>query len=181
MRVSGTPLSTATSLVSDPTNTVAWYTGNSSPNPRASSSARIDSTITVNYGAQANEQAIRQQLEGVAVYAAVTVSPTGTNSSAQIAALSQRVATNLTPQPDQQTVADIQTDFANAQNTMKEAGDRQTQTQTLLQSMVDQTESASTQQVASEILALQTTLQASYETTSMLAGLTLTKFLPAGG
>ena len=181
LRVSGTPLSTATSLVSDPTNTVAWYTGNSSPNPRASSSARIDSTITVNYGAQANEQAIRQQLEGVAVYAAVTVSPTGTNSSAQIAALSQRVATNLTPQPDQQTVADIQTDFANAQNTMKEAGDRQTQTQTLLQSMVDQTESASTQQVASEILALQTTLQASYETTSMLAGLTLTKFLPAGG
>jgi hypothetical protein len=181
LRVSGTPLSSATSLVSDPTNTVAWYTGNSSTNPRASSMARIDATITVNYGAQANEQAIRQQLEGVAVYAAVTVSPTGANSSAQIAALSQRVATNLTPQPGQQTVADIQTDFANAQNTMKEAGDRQTQTQTLLQNMVDQTETASTQQVASEILALQTTLQASYETTSMLAGLTLTKFLPVGG
>jgi flagellin-like hook-associated protein FlgL len=181
LRVSGTPLSTATALVSDPTNTVAWYTGNSSPNPRASSAARIDATITVNYGAQANEQAIRQQLEGVAVYAAVTVSPTGTNSSAQIAALSQRVAANLTPQPGQQTIADIQTDFANAQNTMKEAGDRQTQTQTLLQNMVDQTETASTQQVASEILALQTTLQASYETTSMLAGLTLTRFLPAGG
>ncbi|OIQ63558.1 hypothetical protein GALL_549000 [mine drainage metagenome] len=51
----------------------------------------------------------------------------------------------------------------------------------MLQNIVDQTETASTQQVASEILALQTTLQASYETTSMLAGLTLTKFLPAGG
>ena len=181
LRVSGSPLSSATSLVSDPTNTVAWYTGNSSPNPRASSTARIDSTITVDYGAQANEQAIRQQFEGVAVYAAVTVSPTGANSAAQIAALSQRIATNLTPQPGQQTVADIQTDFANAQNTMKEAGDRQTQTQTLLQNIVDQTEQASTQQVASEILTLQTTLQASYQTTSMLAGLTLTKFLVPGG
>jgi flagellar hook-associated protein 3 FlgL len=181
LRVSGSPLSSATSLVSDPTNTVAWYTGNSSSNPRASSTARIDATITVDYGAQANEQAIRQQFEGVAVYAAVTVSPTGANSAAQIAALSQRIATNLTPQPGQQTVADIQTDFANAQNTMKEAADRQTQTQTLLQNIVDQTEQASTQQVASEILTLQTTLQASYQTTSMLAGLTLTKFLVPGG
>jgi len=181
LRVSGSPLSSATSLVSDPANTVAWYTGNSSPSPRASSTARIDSNIVVAYGAQANEQAIRTQLEGVAVFAAVTVSPTATNSSATIAALSQRIATNLTPQPGQQTIADIQTDFANAQNTMKEATDRQTQTQTLLQNIVDQTETASTQQVASQILALQTTLQASYETTSMLAGLTLTKFLLPGG
>jgi flagellar hook-associated protein 3 FlgL len=181
LRVSGSPLSSATSLVSDPTNTVAWYTGNSSPSPRASSTALIDSNIVVAYGAQANEQAIRTQLEGVAVFAAVTVSPTAANSSATIAALSQRIATNLTPQPGQQTIADIQTDFANAQNTMKEATDRQTQTQTLLQNIVDQTETASTQQVASQILALQTTLQASYETTSMLAGLTLTKFLLPGG
>jgi len=63
----------------------------------------------------------------------------------------------------------------------KEASARQTQTQTLLQNIVDQTETVSTQQVASEILALQTTLQASYQTTSILAGLTLTKFLPPGG
>jgi hypothetical protein len=51
----------------------------------------------------------------------------------------------------------------------------------MLQNIVDQTETVSTQQVASEILALQTTLQASYQTTSMLAGLTLTKFLLPGG
>ncbi len=181
LRVSGSPLSSATALVSDPTNTVAWYTGGSSSSPRASSTARIDTNIVVAYGAQANEQAIRTQFEGVAVFAAVTVSPTGANSSAQIAELSQRIATNLTPRPGQQTIADIQTDFANPQNTMKEAGDRQKQTTTLLQNIVDQTETASTQQVASEILALQTTLQASFETTSILAGLTLTKFLPPGG
>jgi hypothetical protein len=33
-------------------------------------------------------------------------------------------------------------------------------------------------QVASQILALQTALQASYQTTSMLSQLSLTKFLP---
>jgi flagellar hook-associated protein 3 FlgL len=181
LRVSGSPLSAATSLVSDPTNTVAWYTGNSSASPRASSTARIDPNITVQYGAQANEQGIRSQLEGVAVFAALTTSPTGANSAAQVAALSQRIATNLTPQPGQQTIADIQTDFAVAQNLMKDASSRQSQTQNILQNIVDQTETVSTDQVASQILALQTTLQASYETTSILAGLTLTKFLPPGG
>jgi flagellar hook-associated protein 3 FlgL len=181
LRVSGSPLSAATSLVSDPTNTVAWYTGNSSASPRASSTARIDPNITVQYGAQANEQGIRSQLEGVAVFAALTTSPTGANSAAQVAALSQRIATNLTPQPGQQTIADIQTDFATAQSLMKDASSRQSQTQTILQNIVDQTETVSTDQVASQILALQTTLQASYETTSILAGLTLTKFLLPGG
>src|SRR5271169_882216 len=181
LRVSGSPLSSATSLVNDPANTVVWYTGNSSPSPRASSTARIDSSITVQYGAQANEQAIRSQLEGVAVFAAVTTSPTGANSAAQVAALSERTATNLTPQPGQQSISDIQTDFANAQIMMKAASGRQSQTQTMLQNIVDQTETVSTQQVASEILALQTTLSASYQTTSILAGLTLTKFLVPGG
>jgi flagellar hook-associated protein 3 FlgL len=187
---SGTATSTAvgtnitanvTSLVNGSSNTVAWYTGNNSSNPRASSNAQIDSGITVNYGAQANEQAIRQQIEGVAVFAAVTFSPTGTNSSAQAAALSSRIATNLTSQPGQQTIADIQTDFAAAQTQMQAATARQTQTQTQLQNLVDSTETISTDQVASQILQLQTTLSASYQTTSILAGLSLTKFLVPGG
>jgi flagellar hook-associated protein 3 FlgL len=181
LRVSGSPLSSATSLVNGSADTVAWYTGNSSPNPRASSTARIDSSITVQYGAQANEQAIRSQLEGVAVFAAVTTPPTGANSGAQVAALSERTATNLTPQPGQQSISDIQTDFASAQTIAKDASARQSQTQNILQNIVDQTETVSTQQVASEILALQTTLSASYQATSILAGLTLTKFLVPGG
>jgi hypothetical protein len=175
------PAASATTLVNGSADTVAWYTGNSSSNPRSSSNAQIDAGITVNYGAQANEQAIRQQIQGVAVFAAVTFSPTGTNSSAQAAALSSRIATNLTSQPGQQTISDIQTDFAAAQTQMKAASDRQTQTQTQLQNLVDSTETVSTDQVASEILQLQTTLSASYQTTSILAGLSLTKFLAPGG
>jgi flagellar hook-associated protein 3 FlgL len=182
LRVSGSPLSSATSLVNGSANTVSWYTGNSGPgSARASSTARIDSSITVQYGAQANESAIRSQLQSIAVYAAFTTSPTGTNSAAAVSALSQRIATNLTPQPGQQTIQDIQSNFAAAQSVMKDATARQTQSQTLLQNMVDSTETVSTQQVATEILALQTSLQASYQTTSMLAQLTLTKYLPPGG
>jgi flagellar hook-associated protein 3 FlgL len=179
LRVSGTPLGSATSLVNGSANTVAWYTGNSGPgSARASSTVRVDSSQTVQFGAQANEQAIRQQLQSIAVYAAVTLPASGTNSSAAVAALSERTAANLTPQIGQQTIQDIQTDFAAAQSAMQDATARQTQTQTALQNLVDQTEGISQDQVASEILALQNSLQASYQTTSMLSQLSLTKFLP---
>ncbi len=173
--------SNGNSLVNGSATTVAWYTGNSSPSPRGSETARVDSSITVQYGTQANEQAIRQQIEGVAVFAAVTVSPTGTNSPATVSALSSRISTNLTAQPGQQSISDIQTDYAAAQSIMSQASARQTQSTTQLQNVIDQTETVSTQEVASQLLALQNSLSASYEATSMLSGLTLTKFLPAGG
>ena len=63
---------------------------------------------------------------------------------------------------------------------MKDATARQKQAQAMLQSMVDQTESVSPDQVASQILALQTALQASYQTTALLSQLTLTRYLPVG-
>ena len=179
LRVGGALLGSATTLVNGSANTVAWYTGNSGPGTaRASSTVRIDQSQTVQFGAQANEQAIRSAIQSIAVFAAVAVSPSGINSAAQSAALSSRTVTNLTPQAGQQTFQDIQTDLANAQSTMKDATARQTQTQTALQNMIDQTEGISQNQVASEILALQTSLQASYQTTALLSQLSLTKFLP---
>jgi hypothetical protein len=179
LRVSGSPLS-ATSLVSGtPANTVSWYTGEAGPgSARATATARIDQSVTVQYGARANETAIRSQLQSLAVLAAVTTTPTNPNAGAQVAALNQRVAQNLAPKPGQQTIQDIQSDFATAQSTMKDATARQKQTQAMLQNIVDQAESISPDQVASQILALQTSLQASYQTTAMLAQLSLTKFLP---
>jgi flagellar hook-associated protein 3 FlgL len=180
LRVSGTPLGSATSLANGSANTVAWYTGNSGPgSARATSTVQIDSSQSVQFGAQANEQAIRQQLQGIAVYAASTTSPTGTNSAGEVTALSQRIAATLTPQAGQQTIQEMQTDFANAQTTMQDATARQTQSQAALQTLVSNTEGISQDQVASEILQLQNNLQASYQTTAMLSQLSLTKFLPA--
>lgn len=182
LRVGGSPLNAATALVSGtPANTVSWYTGeNGSGSARASSTARVDQTSVVQYGVRANEQAIRSALQSVAAFTVVTTSPTSPNATALISALSQRVASGLTPQGTQQSVADIQTDLANAQVSMKDVGARQNQAQLTLQNLVDQTETVSSDQVATEILALQTRLQASYQTTSMLSQLTLVKYLPVG-
>jgi flagellar hook-associated protein 3 FlgL len=180
LRVSGSPFSAATSQVSGtPANTISWYTGEAGQgSARATAIARVDQSVTVQYGARANESAIRSQLQTLAVFAAVTTSATNPNAALQVAALSQRTAQNLAKQPGQQTVQDIQSDFATAQLTMKNATTRQTQSQGMLQAIIDQAESVSPDQVASQILALQTSLQASYQTTAMLSQLTLTKFLP---
>jgi len=181
LRVSGSPLSSATTLVNGSATTVKWYTGNSGPgSARSTATVRVDASQTVEFGAQADEQAIRQAIQAIATYAAVTVSPTGVNSAGVTNALSQRIASNLTPQLGQQSIQDIQTEFATAQTTMKDAQARQTQTQAALQNLVDQTEGIDQNQVASEILALQNSLQASYQTTAMLAQLSLAKFLPVG-
>src|SRR5262249_6688425 len=159
-------------------NTVSWYTGEAGATPaRATSVARVDQSITVQYGARANEPAIASQLKSIAVFAAFTTLPSSPNAGGQVGEGGTVVAQNLATQPGQQSVETMQADFAAAQQVMKDASSRQTQAQTILQDMVGKTETVSTDQVASEVLALQTALQASYETTSMLSQLTLTKFL----
>ncbi|WP_027534800.1 flagellar protein [Bradyrhizobium sp. WSM3983] len=178
LRVGSSPASSATTLVNGSATTVKWYTGNDGPgSARSTAVARVDDSVTVQYGAQADEDAIRKQLQAVAVYGTFSTSPTGQYSGATVAALSQRTTQALTPQPGQQKIEDIQTDIAMAQNTMKDASTRQTQAKAQLQNIVDQAESASPDQVASEILSLQNALQASYQTTANLAQLSLVKFL----
>jgi hypothetical protein len=180
-RVGGTPPSTAMTLVNGSANTVAWYTGDAGTgSARGTATARVDQSVTVQYGMRANEDAIRSQLESVAVLAAVKTSPTDPNAQGQVSALIQRVMNNLPAQAGQQSLQDIQSDLATAQATMKDAGDRQTQAKSMLQGVVDNTESISSEEVISQILALQTSLQASYQTTSMLSQLSLVKFLPIG-
>jgi flagellar hook-associated protein 3 FlgL len=178
LRVGSAPFGTATSLVSGAANTVSWYKGEAGPGPaRSSATARVDQSATVQYGMRANEQAIRSQLQTLAVFSAVTTTA-GPNAALQVQALSQRVGQNLLTQPGQQSIEDIQADLATAQLTIKNAKTRQTQAQGMLQGIVDQAESVSRDQVASQLLAVQTSLQASYQTTAMLSQLTLTKYLP---
>ena len=180
LRVNGPPFATATNLIGGTSaNTVSWYTGEVGTDPaRGTAIARIDQSITVQYGARANEQALRYQLQNIAVYSAVTTNASNPNSKAQVNALQQRISANLAPQSGQQSIQDIQAEFAGAQSAIKASTDRQTQLKGMAQTMLDQIEGISQEEVATKILALQTSLQASYQTTSMLYQTTLTKFLP---
>jgi flagellin-like hook-associated protein FlgL len=179
MRVGTTPLGAATTLVAGtPANTVSWYNGETgTDSARGTAVARVDQSITVQYGARADEQALRSQLQTVAVFAAVTTSVTDPNANAQIAALNQRIAQNLADVPGTQSIQDIQADFAGAGASIKAATDRQAQTKAITQTMLDSIEGINDDEVATKILALQTSLQASYQTTAMLYQMSLTKYL----
>ena len=180
LRVNGPPFATATSLIGGtPSNTVSWYTGESGAgSARGTAVARVDQAVTVQYGARANEQALRHQLQNIAVYSAVTTNANNPNSKAQVTALQQRISANLAQQTGQQSIQDMQAEIAGAQTAIKSATDRQTQLKGMAQSMLDSIEGINADEVATKILALQTNLQASYQTTSMLYQTTLTKYLP---
>jgi flagellin-like hook-associated protein FlgL len=182
MRVTGSaPFGAATSLTAGTkANTVIWYNGelDSASDPaRGTAVARVDQAITVQYGARADEQALRTQLQNVAVFAAVSTSASDPYASGKIAALNQRVAQNLAVIPGTQTIQDIQADVAGAQASIKATTDRQTQTKTISQTMLDSIEGINNDEVATKILALQTALQASYQTTAKLYEMSLVKFL----
>jgi len=178
-RVAGPPFDSATALVAGTaTNTVTWYTGEMGTDPaRAAATARVDPSITVSYGVRANEQGIRWVVQNMAVLAAVTFSQSDPNAAAGSSALNQRVGTALDGPPGVQKVEDIEADLAGAQVTMSAVTDRHRQTKSTLADMLQQIEGVSNEDVAAKIMALQTRLQASLQTTSLLYKTSLVNYI----
>jgi flagellar hook-associated protein 3 FlgL len=179
MRVAGPPFDSASSLVAGTSsNTVTWYTGEMGNDPaRGTAGAKVDDALTVSYGVRANEQAIRSTIASVALYAVTKFSASNPNEPDRFAALAQRVGNGLDPQNGQQKIQDIQAELAFAQTTMTDAKQRQQQSQGMLQTMLDGIEQAPQEEVGAQILALQTRLQASLQTTAMLYRLSILNYI----
>jgi hypothetical protein len=178
-RVDGPPFDTATALVDGtPDNTVQWYLGdNGTGDPRATAIARADQSLTVSYGARANESALRIAVQSLAVFSAMSYSGSDPNAQGQYAALRQRVGTTLSGGANQQKVSDIAGQLAGAQVALSNAKDRHDQSNTTLQNLLQSVEGAPTEQVAAQILSLQTSLQATLQTTAMLLQTSILKYL----
>src|SRR4051794_7678054 len=179
MRVDGPPFDSATSLIAGtPDNTVTWYTGEMGTDlARGTGVAKVDDALTVAYGARANEQAIRSTIANIAVYAVTNFSASDPNAKDRFAALTRRVADGLNPQNGQQKVQDIESELAFAQTTMNDAKQRQQQSQGMLESMLQGVERAPQEEVGAQILALQTRLEASLQTTAMLYRLSIVNYI----
>jgi flagellin-like hook-associated protein FlgL len=178
-RVAGPPFDTATALVAGTSsNTVIWYTGEDAGDPaRGTATARVDPAIAISYGARANEQGIRWLVQNVATLAAVTFAPTDPNAAERSAALAQRMGVNLGVPVGTQKIEDIEVNLAGAQTTLAAATDRHRQTKSTLSDMLQQIEGVPTEEVAAQIMTLQTRLQASLQTTSMLYKISLVNYL----
>ena len=178
-RVNGPPFGTATSLVAGTAaNTVNWYTGEAGSSPaRTTGVARVDPAVTISFGMRANEQALRTTVKNVAVFAAVSFSASDPNASGQYDALTLRLAGSFTPPSGSQNIPDLAAEIANAQIMAKNAQDRHQQASVTLTDFLQSIENVSPEQVGTELLALQTSLQASLQTTAMLSKLNLVNYL----
>ena len=76
-----------------------------------------------------------------------------------------------------QTIESIVTELSGAQGALGTATERHTQTNNTITDLVGQIEGAPTEQVGAEILAMQTRLQASLQTTAMLYRLSLVNYV----
>ena len=180
MRVQGPNFATATQLVTaDPTTTIMWYKGGDAADARASVSAKIDDNASVNYGAQANESGTVNLVRSLAVMAIQNFPTSDPTSQARFDAVASRNLdrTSATHNSDQGSIQMQGVELGNAQAAVKTISDRQTNTSAQLEGLLSGIESIPQEDVATQLLALQTRLQASYQATSMIANLSLVNYL----
>jgi flagellin-like hook-associated protein FlgL len=178
-RVAGPPFDTATGLVGGTAaDTVMWYVGEAgNQSARATANAKVDQSINVQYGTRANEEGIRWQLQNVAALAAISMTSTDPDSSDRGAALTTRLRIALDVPLGTQSVEMIQSELAGAQTSLKAADQRHQQTKSTLSNLLQEIEGVTNEEVAAKILALQTSLQASLETTAKLFQTSILSYL----
>jgi flagellar hook-associated protein 3 FlgL len=178
-RVDGPPFDTATGMVAGTAaNTVIWYTGDTGAGAaRDTATARVDPSLVVSYGARANEDALRSLVQNVATLAAVNISSSNPNAVSLSSALNQRLTANLNNSSGGQTITDIETQLAMAQNAATDAQSRHSQTSATLNDYLQNITGVSNEEVGTELLTLQTRMQASMQATSMLFQTSLVNYI----
>lgn len=177
-RVAGPPFDSATAMTAgSAADTVIWYTGEAgSDSARGTAVAQVDQSLAISYGARANEDGLRNLVQNIATLAAVTVSSSDTNASGLSIALTQRLSTAMSG-PGAQALTNIAAELGSAQTSLDAAQTRHQQTSATLSDYLQQISGVSNEEVSAQILALQTRMQASMETTAMLFQTSLVNYL----
>ena len=180
LRVDGPPFETATGLVAGTAaDTVLWYTGEDSADPRSTVTSKVGDGTTVRYGVQANEIGITQLIRTLAAQSVQTYSSADPTASARFDAMAGRSidrlseAKNGTPG----SIEVVSVELGLAKNTAATIGERHVDHKAQLKNMLQDIEGVNTEQVAMEILALKTRLEASYQTTALLSELSLVNYV----
>ena len=175
----GNNYSTAMSLTNGTAaNTVFWYTGENGATPaRQTATAQVGPSTTVDYGMRANEQGIENIIKNVAVLAATTFSASNPNAQANYLTLSQTAEINLNSVSGSQSIQDIESDLANAQTTVANATQLNTQTKTAVNNILTNVDGVNQTDIAEKILTLQNSLSASMSVSARLSQISLVNYL----
>ena len=156
---------------------VDWYVGDSTATPRQTALTRVDEGDPIATGAQADEPALRNLLVHMGVMAAETFPTSDPLSAKRYDAVRKRLGEGLNEVPNAPRVQFVQEELALAAVSVNTAKERNEDAKALYQTQLTDLEGASLEEAAAMLLSLQTQLQASYQTTSMISKLSLVNFL----
>jgi len=178
-RVAGPPFDTATALVdATQADTVFWYRGDlSTGNARDSAVVRIDRSISLSFGARANEESFRKIIQNLSLLSAETFSVADPNDQARYSELRNRVSSALSFNPPSQSVLQIIAEFGQKQGVLGNVQERHAASRNTTGEILGDIENADSFEVSAQILQLQTRLQASFEISARLSQLSLLQFL----
>ncbi|MDB5612892.1 MAG: hypothetical protein JWQ22_545 [Devosia sp.] len=153
-------------------------------NPRQSVTAQVDDSTRVNYGMQANESGFLSLVRTMAAMSVETYPPTTdpdqdklNRSRFDAMAVRQQAAMSEAHNSEAGSIEIMTMELGVARGTLDNSAKRHTDYKAQLDNLLSDVETVSKEDVAMEILALQTRLQASYQTTSMVAKLSLVNFI----
>jgi flagellar hook-associated protein 3 FlgL len=166
-------------------DTVFWYRGyngaidpsDPSTLPRSDSVARVDTSIDVSYGARANEEGLRRLVQSLAVTAVAQFSGSVATDEDRYRALIERTRDGLAAKEGVQRPQDIHAEIAVAGKIAIDTAARNKINKSSILEMLDGTEGVKLEEIAAQIRTLQTRMQASYQTTSLLSELSLVNYM----
>ena len=177
-RVDGPPFDTATALRSGAPDTVAFYAGeNNATDARATSTAKVDASLSLDYGARANEEPLAQAIRSLAVFAVETFDDTVTGDDIRYRELATRIRQDLAFSDGSKSVENLHVEIVSVAEAVESARLRHVSAEGILTTSIDEIEGADMEEVAAKILTLQTRLQASYQTTAILNQLSLVNYI----
>ncbi|HAT87465.1 MAG TPA: hypothetical protein DCS30_16850, partial [Rhizobiales bacterium] len=158
--------------------TVNWYVGdNGTDSARGTAKAQIDTNLEVEYGVRANEKGFARQLAYIAAYSIPEYTTDGSVDKNRYKAMTSAVAGGLSINQQQQTVQTIQSELAITNKMGTQTNDRHKVTENMMKTMSDGIEGINKEEVAVKVMNLQNRMQMTYQTTSILFNLSLSKYI----
>jgi len=179
-RIAGPPFATATAFAASGSRpTITWYAGDddASGDARASQVATVDRGLTLGVGARADEPSLQYAVSAFAALAAETGTGGDAIASGRYQALAARASARFSGPQQGQDLRDISVDLAHAAGAMGEAKERLSGRKAFFESVLSDVQTPSVEEVSVAILALQTRVPASDQTTASLARLNLADYL----
>ena len=170
---------TATNFSKALTSSLTDVSAAAEGNPRQSVTAQVDDSTRVPYGIEANESGFLRLVRTLSSLSVETYPDGDTSSKDRFDTMARRQQAELSEGHNSESgsIEILTMELAVAHNALDNSATRHTDYKAQLDNLLSDVETVSKEDVAMEIMALQTRLQASYQVTSMVSKLSLVNFL----